>query len=149
MATTLAALRQNLDFLGDMFDTLIKMPPIGAEVSYDPDHARRQHVAALGHDVRELLAKEAEPLTYRNAMLQEKTADLIDHCRSLADQAGSHPVQCLQIKLIVGLHWNAAGGRPLNSLRDRVGVPKVVLVTLPERFGISGRYLPYVMTERN
>jgi hypothetical protein len=70
-------------------------------------------------------------------MLQEKAADLIDHCRSLADQAGPHPVQCLQIKLIIGLHWNAAGGRPLNSLRDRVGVPEVVLVTLPERFGIK------------
>ena len=57
-------------------------------------------------------------------------------------------MQCLQIKLIVGLHWNAACGRPLNSLRDRVGVSEVVLVALPERFGISGRYLLYVMTER-
>ena len=93
--------------------------------------------------------KEAKPLTYRNAMLQEKAADLIDHGRSLADQARSHPVQCLQIKLIVGLHWNAAGGRPLNSLGDRVGISEVVLVALPERFGIGWGYLPYVMTERN
>jgi hypothetical protein len=31
---------QNLDLFGDVFDTLIKMPPIAAEVSYDPDHAR-------------------------------------------------------------------------------------------------------------
>ena len=37
-------------------------------------------------------------------------------------------MQCLQIKLIVGLHWNAAGGQPLNSLRDRVGIPEVVPV---------------------
>ncbi len=73
-------------------------------------------------------SKEAKPLTYRNAMLQEKATDLIDHGRSLADQARSHPVQCLQIKLIVGLHWNAARGRPLNSLRYRVGIPEVVLV---------------------
>ena len=51
--------------------------------------------------------------------------------------------------MIVGLHWNAACGRPLNSLRDRVGVSEVVLVALPERFGISGWYLPYVMTEGN
>ena len=29
-----------LDLLGDVFDTLIKTPPIGAEISYDPDHAR-------------------------------------------------------------------------------------------------------------
>ena len=69
--------------------------------------------------------------------------------KPLADQARSHPVQCLEIELIVGLHWNAAGGRPLDSLRDRVGVSEVVLVALPERFGISWRYLPYVMTERN
>ena len=46
-------------------------------------------------DVRKLLAEEAKPLTYRNAMLQEKAADLIDHSRSLPDQARSHPVQCL------------------------------------------------------
>jgi len=31
------------------------------------------------------LAEEAKPLAYRNAMLQEKAADLIDHSRSLAD----------------------------------------------------------------
>src|SRR4029077_7289156 len=35
-----------------------------------------------------------------------------------------------------------------NSLRDRVSVSEVVLVALPERFGISGRYLLYVMAER-
>jgi hypothetical protein len=40
LTATLAALRQNLDLLGDMFDTPIKMPLIGAEVFYDPDHAR-------------------------------------------------------------------------------------------------------------
>ena len=80
-------------------------------------------------------------MAYRNAVLQEKTADLIDHGRSLADQARSHPVQCLQIKLIVGLHRNAACGRSLNSFRDRVSISEVVLVALPERFGISGRYL--------
>jgi hypothetical protein len=81
-------------------------------------------------------------------MLQEKAADLIDHSRSLADQARSHPVQCLKIELIVGLYWNAACRRPLHSFRDRVGVSEVVLVALPERFGISWRYLPHVMAER-
>jgi len=29
-----------------------------------------------------------------------------------------------------------------------VGVSEVVLVALPERFGISGRYLLYVMAQR-
>jgi hypothetical protein len=53
---------------------------------------------------------------------------------------GAGPARCL--------HWNAACRRPLNSLRDRVGVSEVVLVALPERFGISGRHLLYVMAER-
>jgi hypothetical protein len=35
-----------------------------------------------------------------------------------------------QIKLIVGLHWNAAGGPPLNGLGDRVGISEVVLFGL-------------------
>ena len=39
-AATLAALRQNLDLFGDVLDTLIKTPPIAAEVFHDPDHAR-------------------------------------------------------------------------------------------------------------
>ena len=29
-----------LDFFGDVLDTLIKTPPIAAEVLLDPDHAR-------------------------------------------------------------------------------------------------------------
>ena len=40
MAAPLAAMRQNLDLFGDVFDTLIKTPPIAAEVFHDPDHAR-------------------------------------------------------------------------------------------------------------
>ena len=32
-------------------------------------------------DIRKLLAKEAKPLTYGNAVLQEKAAELIDHGR--------------------------------------------------------------------
>ena len=41
------------------------------------------------------MSQEAKPLTYRNAMLPQKAADLIDRGRSMADQARSHPVQCL------------------------------------------------------
>jgi len=32
LATTLAAVRQNLYLFGDVFDTLIKTPPIAAEI---------------------------------------------------------------------------------------------------------------------
>jgi len=50
--------------------------------------------------------------------------------------------------LIVGFYWNTACRETLHGFGDRVGIPKVVLVALPERFGISGRYLLYVMAER-
>jgi hypothetical protein len=43
------------------------------------------------------LAEEAKPLTYRNAMLQEKAADLIDHCRSLSRSFALRrecPIEC-------------------------------------------------------
>jgi hypothetical protein len=57
-------------------------PPICAQASAGVGEAS---VGERSQDVRKLLAEEAKPLTYRNAMLQEKAADLIDHSRSLAD----------------------------------------------------------------
>ena len=35
--------------------------------------------------------------------LQKKAANLIDHCSPVAEQARPHPVQRLQIQLLVGL----------------------------------------------
>ena len=96
---------------------------------------------------RELLAQKAKPLSHCNAALQKKATDPIDNSRPLTDQARSHPVQRLQVQLILGLHRNAACRWPLHGLRDRVCVPEVVLMTLPERLRIGRRHLPYVMTE--
>jgi len=132
-----------------VFNTLIEAPPIAAEILDNPDDTRRQHVGALGQDVRELLPQKAKPLAYWNTVLQKKAADLIDHSGPLADQARSHAVQGLQIQLIVGLYRNATGRWPLHSFRDRVRVPEIVLVTLPERPGINRRHLLDVMTERD
>src|SRR5437762_10586166 len=82
---TLGAIGQHFDLFGDMLDALIEMPPIATEVLNDPDHTRRQHVDAFGQDLWKLLTKEAKPLTDRNAALQQKAADLIDHCGTLTD----------------------------------------------------------------
>jgi hypothetical protein len=77
-----------------------------------------------------------------------RAADLIDHGRPLSDQARSHAVQRLQVQLIVSLYWNAACRWPLNSFRNCVCVPEVVLVTLTEWLGIVRRYLSHIVTER-
>ena len=66
-----------------------------------------------------VLTQEAKPLAYRNAALQKKAANLIDHGGPLTDQARSHAVQGLQIQLIVGLYRNATCRWPLHSFRDR------------------------------
>ncbi len=88
------------------FNSLIEMPPIATETLDYLAHTGRQYVGALRQKLGELLTKEAKVLAYRNAALQKKAADLIDHSRLLADQARLHPVQGLKIRLVVGLYRN-------------------------------------------
>ena len=56
-------------------------------------------------------------LSHRNAVLQKKAAKLIDHSRPITDQARTHPMQCLQVQLIVSLYWNATCRGALHSFR--------------------------------
>ena len=58
-------------------------------------------------------------------------------------------MQRLQIQLAVGLNRNTARRRALYSFCYRVRIPEVVLVTLPERFGIGWRHLFDLVTERD
>src|SRR6516225_8199337 len=85
----------------------------------------------------------------RDAVLQEKATNLIGHSRPIADQARPHAMQRLQIQLLVGLYRNATRRRALDSFRDRLRIPEVVLVTLPERFGIAWRHLLDLVTKRD
>jgi hypothetical protein len=43
------------------------------------------------------MSQEAKPLTYRNAVLQQKAAVLVDHSRPLADQARPNAMERLEI----------------------------------------------------
>jgi len=73
------------DLLGNLLDALIETSPIAAEVLDDPDHTGRQHVDALGQNLRELLTQKTKSLAHSNAALQEEATDLVDHSRPLAD----------------------------------------------------------------
>ena len=73
------------------------------KISDDACHAWRKNVGPLGQDVRQLLAKKAESLPDHYAAFQKKATNLIDHRGSLADEARPHPMQRLQIQLLVGL----------------------------------------------
>src|SRR6266446_5817922 len=58
-------------------------------------------------------------------------------------------MQRLQIQLAVGLNRNTARRRALYSFCHRVRIPEVVLVTVPEWFGIGWRHLFDLVTERD
>ena len=69
---------------------------IGIEAGMATHYVARE-LAALGQDVGQRLAEEAQSLPDDDAALQEKAANLIDHSSPFADQTRPHPVQRLQI----------------------------------------------------
>ena len=80
-----------------------------------------------------------------NSALQEQTANLIDHCGSLADKARPHPVQHLQIQLFICFNWDEPSRRSLHGLgvlhglRHSMGISEVILVPLSKRLHICRR----------
>ena len=64
---------------------------------------------------------------------QKKATNLIDHCGPLTNKALPHPVQRLQIQLLVGFGWNKASCRPLHGLSYRMSISEIILVPLPKR----------------
>src|SRR5262245_17305966 len=81
LPATLALTRQHFDLIGNLLDALIEMSPIAAEVFDHPDHTGRQHVDALGQNLRELLPQKTKSLAHSNAALQKEATDLVDHSR--------------------------------------------------------------------
>ena len=93
------------------------------------------------------MAKEAVSLPDDDAALQEKAANLIDHCGPFADKARSYPVQRLQIELLIGLGWNKARRRSLHGLGHSMSISKVILVSLSKRLRICRRNLLHVVAK--
>src|SRR6201987_5449131 len=93
------------------------------------------------------MAQPVELLPHRDAVLQEKAADLIDDRGPLPHQAVAHTMQRLEIELLVGFWRYALRRRPLHGFSDRMGISKVILVTLPERLGVDRRHFPQSVVE--
>ena len=93
------------------------------------------------------MAKETVSLPNDDAALQKKAANLIDHCGPFADKARPHPVQCLQIELLIGLGWSKARRRSLHGLGHSMSISKVILVFLPKRLRICRRHLLHVVAK--
>ena len=56
-------------------------------------------------------------------------------------------MQCLQIELLVRFRRHAACCGALHGFSNRMRISKVILVGLPERFGVGRRHLPHVVVE--
>ena len=80
-----------------------------------------------------------------NAVLQEETADLIDHRGSLPNQPVSHAMQSLKIELRVRLCWHTSCRCKLHCFCDRKCIAEVILVGLPEGLGIDRWDLPNIV----
>jgi hypothetical protein len=91
--------------------------------------------------------RNQEPLPHRDAVLQEKAADLIDDRGPLSHQAIAHAMQRLEIALFVRFRWYAPHPGTLHGFSDRMRISKVILVGLPERLGIDRRHLSHVVVE--
>ena len=94
------------------------------------------------------MAKETRSLPDDDAALQEKAAYLIDHCGPLADKARPHPVQRLQIELLIAFGRNKARRRSLHGLGHSECISEVILVPLPKRLRICRRNLLHIMAKR-
>src|SRR5271170_3452476 len=73
-------------------------------------------------------------LRKHHAALQQESANLVDHRSSSYHQPVSHPVQRLQVQLIVGLDRNEAHVVAIYCFGNRLGIDKVVLVRLHKGF---------------
>jgi hypothetical protein len=124
---------KGFDLTGDSIDTLIQMMPVLHQASDQAHHAGREDVGALGENVRQGLPQRSEPLSHRNSALQQEGADLVDHCRALADQAGANAMKSLQIELFDTLCGHKPHGGPLHGFSNGFGITEVVLVALAER----------------
>src|SRR6266478_1244729 len=85
------------------------------------------------------LRKGTTPCRTNDAAFDEEAADLVDHTRTLADEARAHAMQSQKIHLLWRLDRHKMHGWPLHGFRNRLRIAVVVLVTLEERLHVLRR----------
>src|SRR5690349_8966993 len=98
-----------------LLDLRLETPPLLPEFTQQLSYQWGKIVFSVLENPRHLPSQIGPALAERNAALEEKCADLVDHTCTAGDQTVSDTVDRLEIKLIRGLNRNEAHGRALHS----------------------------------
>src|SRR5882672_2778718 len=80
------------------------------------------------------------------ASFEQQSTNLVDDCSATHHPTLAHPMQGLQIQLVIGLDRHEAHRRPCDSLSDRLGIDVVALVRLHVGLHILGRNQSHLMS---
>ena len=140
-------LSQGLDLAGHLVDALVEVMQVTGEILDHVHHPRRQEIGAVGKDVRECMAQEAQALAYGDAALEQEGSDLVDDGGALGDKARTNPMQRLKVELVDTLGGNEAHGGTLHGLSHGFGIAEVVFLALEEGLHELPRHQPRVVAE--
>jgi hypothetical protein len=135
-----------LDLLGGHRDVALQLLPLDPEPRQQDAHARGQSVVGILQQARHLVAQLRRSATEGDASFQQKAANLVDDCRAPCDEPVAHPVQRLQVQLLVGLDGHEAHVLPRYRLGDGFGIEKVILVRLEKGLHELRRNQPRIMS---
>ena len=120
-------------FVIQRFNALVEPTPLGPHLLDQEANTRPQRGCLLRQDVRQGLGQLGLAPRDPDPALQKDRTQLIDHRRAPGDQAGSHPVQGLQIQLHLALDGNKTHGRAAPRLGHTFRITIVVLLRLDIR----------------
>src|ERR1700741_1638208 len=84
-------------------------------------------------------------LAYRDATLEQQSANLVDHRGAAHYPSFAYSVQRLQVELVIAFDRHKAHGGTGYSFGNGFGIDVVILVRLPIRPHILGRHQPHLM----
>src|SRR6266566_1306327 len=117
----------------------LKPAPFLRKIGNNANHSWRERARLRAQDLRQRLAQGHYALPHNDAAFDEEAADLVDHARTLADEARAHAMQSQKIHLLWRLDRHKMHGWPLHGFRNRLRIAVVVLVSLEERLHVLRR----------
>src|SRR6266566_4475332 len=118
---------------------LVQPTPVLRKIGNNANHSWRERASLRAQDLRQRLAQGHYALPHNDAAFDEEAADLVDHTRTLADEARAHAMQSQKIHLLGRLDRHKMHGWPLHGFRNRLRIAVVVLVSLEERLHVLRR----------